>query len=165
MVRGSIFDTNGKIIFSCNFSGMALQEEYEYAVFRCAFCNTLNPAKKLRPIAPRLQVEGVGTPLKIDDAKKSDSSTSPSEKDSGKCQFLHPTRWFTRSKTEKWFIAGSDSDDSTESKKDENRKKADEERMAEQTTDETSAPPMNGTDEVDEEPDSDVKANDEKKND
>ena len=39
------------------FLGMALQEEYEYAAFRCAFCNFFNPAKKLRPLAPRLQSE------------------------------------------------------------------------------------------------------------
>lgn len=36
---------------------MALQEEYEYAAFRCAFCNFFNPAKKLRPLAPRLPSE------------------------------------------------------------------------------------------------------------
>lgn len=36
---------------------MALQEEYEYAAFRCAFCNFFNPAKKLRPLAPRLASE------------------------------------------------------------------------------------------------------------
>lgn len=36
---------------------MALQEEYEYAAFRCAFCNFFNPAKKLRPMAPRLPSE------------------------------------------------------------------------------------------------------------
>ena len=36
---------------------MALQEEYEYAAFRCAFCNFFNPARKCRPIAPRLPIE------------------------------------------------------------------------------------------------------------
>lgn len=33
---------------------MVSQEEYEYSVFKCAFCKALNPARKLRPIAPRL---------------------------------------------------------------------------------------------------------------
>lgn len=33
---------------------MVSQEEYEYSAFKCAFCKALNPAKKLRPIAPRL---------------------------------------------------------------------------------------------------------------
>lgn len=36
---------------------MALPEEYEYAAFRCAFCNYFNPAKKLRPLAPRLRTK------------------------------------------------------------------------------------------------------------
>lgn len=35
-------------------NGMTSQEEYEYAAFRCAFCNTLNPSRKLRPAAPKL---------------------------------------------------------------------------------------------------------------
>lgn len=39
--------------FCCSL-GMVSEEEYEYAVFKCAFCKTLNPAKKLRPIAPRI---------------------------------------------------------------------------------------------------------------
>lgn len=34
--------------------GMVSQEEYEYSAFICAFCKVLNPAKKIRPIAPRL---------------------------------------------------------------------------------------------------------------
>lgn len=33
---------------------MVSQEEYEYSAFKCAFCQALNPAKKIRPIAPRL---------------------------------------------------------------------------------------------------------------
>lgn len=35
-------------------AGMVSQEEYEYSAFKCAFCKALNPAKKLRPVAPRL---------------------------------------------------------------------------------------------------------------
>lgn len=38
------------------FSGMVSQEEYEYSAFKCAFCKALNPAKKIRPIAPRLAI-------------------------------------------------------------------------------------------------------------
>ncbi|XP_055641337.1 endoplasmic reticulum junction formation protein lunapark-B [Toxorhynchites rutilus septentrionalis] len=40
-------------------NGMALQEEYEFAAFRCAFCGAFNPAKKLRPMAPKLPFEQV----------------------------------------------------------------------------------------------------------
>lgn len=37
-------------------NGMALQEEYEYTTFKCAFCGTLNPSRKQRPTAPRLEL-------------------------------------------------------------------------------------------------------------
>ncbi|XP_044128292.1 endoplasmic reticulum junction formation protein lunapark [Bufo gargarizans] len=36
-------------------NGMALKEEFEYVAFRCAYCFFLNPARKTRPQAPRLQ--------------------------------------------------------------------------------------------------------------
>lgn len=39
---------------------MVSQEEYEYSAFKCAFCKALNPAKKLRPIAPRLPLSSKG---------------------------------------------------------------------------------------------------------
>ncbi|XP_023837273.1 endoplasmic reticulum junction formation protein lunapark-A [Salvelinus sp. IW2-2015] len=35
-------------------NGMALKEEFEYIAFRCAYCCFLNPARKIRPQAPRL---------------------------------------------------------------------------------------------------------------
>ncbi|XP_069568989.1 endoplasmic reticulum junction formation protein lunapark-B [Brachyistius frenatus] len=35
-------------------NGMALKEEFEYLTFRCAYCYFLNPARKTRPLAPRL---------------------------------------------------------------------------------------------------------------
>ncbi|XP_073330366.1 endoplasmic reticulum junction formation protein lunapark-A [Pagrus major] len=35
-------------------NGMALKEEFEYVAFRCAYCYFLNPARKMRPQAPRL---------------------------------------------------------------------------------------------------------------
>lgn len=63
---------------------MALQEEYEYAAFRCAFCNFFNPAKKLRPLAPRLLSEM--TPA-VNIMRPSTSSESSSG------LFLLPTHW------------------------------------------------------------------------
>ncbi|KAK0067633.1 endoplasmic reticulum junction formation protein lunapark [Biomphalaria pfeifferi] len=36
-------------------NGMALREEFEYLSFRCCYCFSLNPARKQRPIAPRLE--------------------------------------------------------------------------------------------------------------
>lgn len=57
-------------------NGMALQEEYEYAAFRCAFCNFFNPAKKLRPIAPRLSSElAIQPSFNIQRPSSSDSSS------------------------------------------------------------------------------------------
>lgn len=59
---------------------MALQEEYEYSAFRCAFCNFFNPAKKLRPLPPKLQPDlasNVSFTLQR-------PSTSSSDSDSGK---------------------------------------------------------------------------------
>ncbi|KAK3557019.1 hypothetical protein QTP70_022906 [Hemibagrus guttatus] len=35
-------------------NGMALKEEFEYLAFRCAYCYFMNPARKMRPQAPRL---------------------------------------------------------------------------------------------------------------
>lgn len=54
---------------------MALQEEYEYAAFRCAFCNFFNPAKKMRPTAPRLPIEMTPS-VTIQRPSTSDSSNS-----------------------------------------------------------------------------------------
>lgn len=61
-------------------NGMALQEEYEYAAFRCAFCNFFNPAKKLRPIAPRLSSE-----LALQPSQPSFNIQRPSSSDSSSC--------------------------------------------------------------------------------
>lgn len=35
----------------CGHNGMALQEDFEYVAFKCAFCGHLNPARKIRPKA------------------------------------------------------------------------------------------------------------------
>lgn len=56
---------------------MVSLEDYEYSAFRCAFCKVLNPAKKIRPKAPALSIENIGSTV------ASTSSTSSSDKDSG----------------------------------------------------------------------------------
>ncbi|XP_069839098.1 endoplasmic reticulum junction formation protein lunapark isoform X4 [Dendropsophus ebraccatus] len=53
-------------------NGMALKEEFEYVAFRCAYCFFLNPARKTRPQAPRLQELNLERKLRTD----SQSSTS-----------------------------------------------------------------------------------------
>lgn len=79
---------------------MALQEEFEYSAFRCAFCNALNPSRKSRPIGPKLpstssslstnvvSATGIANALLSasqinSDDKKESSSTSTSERESG----------------------------------------------------------------------------------
>lgn len=37
-------------------NGMALREEFEYIDFRCCYCYAVNPAKKKRPSAPRIEL-------------------------------------------------------------------------------------------------------------
>lgn len=58
-------------------NGMASLEEYEYSAFRCAYCKVLNPARKIRPKAPALSIENIGSTI------QSSSSTSSSDRDSG----------------------------------------------------------------------------------
>ncbi|XP_060557763.1 endoplasmic reticulum junction formation protein lunapark-B-like [Ruditapes philippinarum] len=36
-------------------NGMAMKEEFEYITFRCCYCYSVNPAKKKRPYAPRIE--------------------------------------------------------------------------------------------------------------
>ncbi|KAL4228972.1 hypothetical protein ACF0H5_012012 [Mactra antiquata] len=36
-------------------NGMAMKEEFEYISFRCCYCYTINPARKKRPFAPRIE--------------------------------------------------------------------------------------------------------------
>lgn len=68
---------------------MVSQEEYEYSKFKCAFCKALNPAKKIRPIAPRLTLpeksatgEANNKPLPSQ-SHRPNSSVHVTDKDSG----------------------------------------------------------------------------------
>lgn len=77
----------GMVIFEI---GMVSQEQYEYSAFKCAFCKELNPAKKLRPIAPRLPISVNAVDKKTVAETKTLQATEPSssmpvsDKDSGK---------------------------------------------------------------------------------
>lgn len=46
----------------CSHNGMALKEEFEYTAFRCCYCYHLNPARKQRPVAPKLDFDTWTTP-------------------------------------------------------------------------------------------------------
>lgn len=60
---------------------MVSQEEYEYSAFKCAFCKALNPAKKIRPIAPRLAVpEKSATEPSKSSTQQAQPSQSPKPK-------------------------------------------------------------------------------------
>lgn len=71
---------------------MVSEEEYEYSAFKCAFCKALNPARKLRPIGPKLPVP-INRPIEAGDQSfggkpsnlirsEASSSTSVSDKES-----------------------------------------------------------------------------------
>ncbi|XP_020609320.1 protein lunapark-A-like [Orbicella faveolata] len=49
----------------CSHNGMALKEEFEYTAFRCCYCYHLNPARKQRPIAPKLDYDTWTNPRHI----------------------------------------------------------------------------------------------------
>lgn len=64
---------------ACNsHNGMALKEEFPFIAFRCCYCGSLNPARKLRPQPPRL------TPLdnSVDSATQSEEPSSDSTSES-----------------------------------------------------------------------------------
>lgn len=63
---------------------MALKEEFEYLSYRCCYCYTLNPARKKRPAAPRLELSirnqsPPQTGTDTSDSEKKSSSDSESE--------------------------------------------------------------------------------------
>ncbi|KAH8316190.1 hypothetical protein KR067_001447, partial [Drosophila pandora] len=71
----------GMICKACHaHNGMLHKEEYEYTTFRCAFCNVLNPARKKRPVAPRLSLEAP-TPATTKRNVSSESESSDDESD------------------------------------------------------------------------------------
>lgn len=53
----------GMICKHCHrHNGMLPLGEYEFTTFHCAFCDTLNPARKARPVAPRLSLQALPVP-------------------------------------------------------------------------------------------------------
>ncbi|KAI5727667.1 hypothetical protein M8J77_005447 [Diaphorina citri] len=64
---------NDRFALICNgcgsHNGMALAEEFEFLSYRCAFCGYFNPARKQRPVVPR-----VLTLMAIKNSSDSDSS-------------------------------------------------------------------------------------------
>jgi len=59
-------------------NGMALREEFEYVAFRCCYCYYWNPARKQRPVAPRLPDAAAAAASISDSSSGSDMSAPPS---------------------------------------------------------------------------------------
>lgn len=92
---------------------MVSQEEYEYSAFKCAFCKALNPAKKLRPIAPRLPLPSKAPEEAISnkpiESQIQSATTNVSDKDSGNVRTI--TRQRTIIVIFYWiFILGSETE-------------------------------------------------------
>ncbi|XP_017961073.1 endoplasmic reticulum junction formation protein lunapark-A isoform X2 [Drosophila navojoa] len=75
----------GMICKECHrHNGMLPMEEYEYTTFHCAFCGALNPARKERPVAPRLSLNAAQsqTPTLIKNGSSDSDSSDDEDEDS-----------------------------------------------------------------------------------
>merc|ERR1712098_384131 len=62
-------------------NGMALREEFEYVAYRCCYCYYWNPARRQRPVAPRLPDASTAASAS-DSSSGSDTSAAPSAQQS-----------------------------------------------------------------------------------
>lgn len=53
---------------------MALKEEFEYIAYRCCYCFYWNPARKQRPVAPKLQPPPVNSPSSTDSSSEEEDA-------------------------------------------------------------------------------------------
>jgi len=74
-----------KFALICNrcqsHNGMAAPEEYQYMAFRCCYCFHWNPAKKQRPLAPRLPIPAVSTEELQDGGRPEVAGSSESDRE------------------------------------------------------------------------------------
>jgi len=63
-------------------NGMALKEEFEYFSFHCCYCQTFNPARKQRPVGPKLDTTPVKVQQNVTDETSESEKNSPSESSS-----------------------------------------------------------------------------------
>jgi len=64
-------------------NGMALKEEFEFIAFRCCYCYYWNPARKQRPVAPKLQQPPIHS-VSSTDSSSEDEDQKPIPKTSSK---------------------------------------------------------------------------------
>ncbi|XP_059614136.1 endoplasmic reticulum junction formation protein lunapark isoform X2 [Phlebotomus argentipes] len=116
--------------FCFRHNGMALQEEFEYSNFVCAYCNKMNPARKLRPTLTSLERNGgsAGVAREEKPGEKTDSSESvPSSKSSDNEEDVRFTPWKKQSDGEVQVMeSGSEGvAEASEGEKDVKQKKED----------------------------------------
>jgi len=58
-------------------NGMALREEFEYVAYRCCYCYYWNPARKQRPVAPRLP-DATAAAASVSDSSSGSDMSAPS---------------------------------------------------------------------------------------
>jgi len=59
-------------------NGMALREEFEYIAYRCCYCYYWNPARKQRPVAPRLPDPSVQPMTRESSSSEESDRSTPS---------------------------------------------------------------------------------------
>ncbi|KAF2895732.1 hypothetical protein ILUMI_10436 [Ignelater luminosus] len=72
-------------------NGMALHEEFEYISFRCCYCYAFNPARKKRPVAPKLEFELKSPNVQTDTSGSEKNSPSDTDSESDTLHDLKTT--------------------------------------------------------------------------
>jgi hypothetical protein len=57
-------------------NGMALKEEFQYIAYRCCYCFYWNPARKQKPVAPKLQPPPVNTQSSTDSSSSEEDNAA-----------------------------------------------------------------------------------------
>lgn len=65
---------------------MAVREEFEYISFRCCYCYHLNPARKKRPAAPKLEIDSKTSRIKQFSSSDSDKISESDSENEGVIQ-------------------------------------------------------------------------------
>jgi len=118
-------------------NGMALREEFEYVAYRCCYCHYWNPARKQRPVAPKLPDQSQLT--SATDSSGSDVSPASSAPQSRRASVC------LEGKVEPVGLMGDMiSDSSNEKMAEENDKPVEEEEQ--QVNDESAVPMSDATD-------------------
>lgn len=86
----------------CGHNGMAMQEDFEYVAFKCAFCGHLNPARKIRPKARGLSPERQQRQQSQLQVKSKAEDMSSSSEDDDEVAGVKSERWWALILT--WWV-------------------------------------------------------------